>query len=316
MKKRTSPFILLAIAGLILVGAVTFLQLKQTNEEGEERLNVRVDQGETVASLQGSDFLGDYSIEDDVFGTMMTVDVDEEAGTRTIIANSLPNHETGDFPNDGNPNAITEQNNEYVYPLVPGAIGQAQEIKEPGVAINGIKFDPGTGEFISCSGGQMFRIEAIQDYSDLGLDFNNAHVQPSGTYHYHGVSQLLVALNESEEDLVHVGFAADGNLMYYSKNGAYESSYALGELVRDATGCTRSTPDSSNNIDVTEIPLGTLTSDWVYEESRGDLDECNGIQLDGEYAYVLTNEYPYIPRCLKGEMSNSGNGGQPPPPRP
>ena len=47
---------------------------------------------------------------------------------------------------------------------------------------------------------------------------------------------------------------------------------------------------------------------------HGDLDECNGIEIDGEYAYFLTDTFPYVPRCLMGEATTGeeeGGGGGP-----
>jgi hypothetical protein len=79
----------------------------------------------------------------------------------------------------------------------------------PGVAVNGVKFEPETAETVACASGESYRVEALQDTDDLGFDFNNAHVQPTGEYHYHGVSQLLAEAADSGDDLVHVGFAAD-----------------------------------------------------------------------------------------------------------
>jgi YHYH protein len=42
----------------------------------------------------------------------------------------------------------------------------------------------------------------------------------------------------------------------------------------------------------------------------GDLDNCNGITVDGEYAYIITHEFPLIPRCLKGEPFDDGESGR------
>ena len=47
-------------------------------------------------------------------------------------------------------------------------------------------------------------------------------MQPTGEYHYHGVSRLVAEVAGSGDDLVHVGFAANGYLIYYSTSGAYE----------------------------------------------------------------------------------------------
>jgi hypothetical protein len=60
--------------------------------------------------------------------------------------------------------------------------------------------------------------------------------------------------------------------------------------------------------------------DWEYVEGLGDLDACNGrtgvVPIDGvevtSYHYVLTNTYPYIPRCFHAAPDASfaaGTGG-------
>ncbi len=264
--------------------------------------------GESVTSLVPSDYLGSYQYADADFGTNVTVVVDEAAGTRTITSNTLPNHEVGDFPNPGNPNTISEQNGSWTYPLEPTFVGNVAFARTPGVAISGVKFEPDTAERVNCESGEVYQIEAIQDFLDMGVDFNNAHVQPTGEYHYHGVSQMLVDAFAGDEDLVHVAFAADGYLMYYSKSGAYQPSYQVGTGERAGTNCTYSRP-GSGTLELSREIDGTVKSDWVYDASYGDLDECNGITIDGQYVYLLTDDYPYIPRCLMGEVAGAGAGG-------
>ena len=51
---------------------------------------------------------------------------------------------------------------------------------------------------------------------------------------------------------------------------------------------------------------GTFSQDWEYVVGSGDLDECNGIILDGTYAYFITEGYPYVPRCWNGESAVEG----------
>ncbi|MEO1057120.1 MAG: YHYH protein [Actinomycetota bacterium] len=257
-------------------------------------------------------YLDDYTLIDDDFGTITTVTVGGD--TRVIEANALPNHETGEFPNAGNPNAISEQDASYAYPLEGTWSGEPTEVRTIGVAINGVKFEPGTAETVTCASGELYRVEALQDTYDLGLDFNNAHVQPTGEYHYHGVSDLLVDGAASGEDLVHVGFAADGFLIYASVSDAYASSYQLVDDARTGTDCVASGPAGGDTVDIDGTSAdGTYTNDWEYVEGSGDLDECNGIEIDGEYAYVITEEYPYVTRCLMGEVAGDGPGGGAPP---
>ena len=151
--------------------------------------------------------------------------------------------------------------------------------------------------------------------------FNNAHVQPTGAYHYHGTPESVVDNQSETDDLVLVGYAADGHPMYVSQSNAYASSYRL------KSGTRPSGPGGSYD--------GTFTQDFEYVDGLGDLDDCNGIHLDataeypdGTYAYLITDAFPYISRCLHGEPDESfnkgggappaGNGppnGGPPPPR-
>ncbi len=269
------------------------------------------DNSETEVTMAESDYLGTYTLSDEEYGTEVTVTVEGE--TRTIETNSLPDHETGDFPNSGNPNTITAQDLTYEFTTEPVWSGTASYAQTPGVAVNGIAFEPGTAETLTCDSGETYRIEALQDVYNLGLDFNNAHVQPEGQYHYHGVSQMLVEAYEDDGDLVHVGFASDGYLIYYSKSGAYESSYELSTDARSGTDCVPSGPDPET-VDVEgTTPDGTYTSDYVYVEGSGDLDECNGTTVNGDYVYIVTDEYPFIPRCLMGQFSAQGPGGGGPP---
>jgi len=269
---------------------------------------------------EAGDYTGAYSVKDDAFGTQVTVTVTGLA--RTIVTNALPNHETGSFPNDGNPNTISSQNKTYVYTSVPRYVGNTVLVKMPGVALNGVKFEPGTAETVNCASGESFRVEGLQDAFDLGMDFNNAHVQPSGEYHYHGVSDLLINSYSYAEDLVHVGFAADGFLIYYSKSAAYRTSYVLATILRTGIDCSLSLPTSNSNFDLNGTqPDGTYTSDWVYIEGFGELDRCNGATVNGQYMYFITKEYPYISRCLNGDVSeevprgqNSDRPGDRPPP--
>ena len=78
---------------------------------------------------------------------------------------------------------------------------------------------------------------------------------------------------------------------------------------REGTACTYR--GAAVDIDGT-APDGTYGSDWVHVDGLGDLDECNGIEIDGEYLYVITDDYPYIPRCLMGEFESVRPDGPPP----
>ena len=50
---------------------------------------------------------------------------------------------------------------------------------------------------------------------------------------------------------------------------------------------------------------GTYIQDYEYIEESGDLDECNGMVVNGSYRYYVTETYPWILGCFKGEIDDS-----------
>ncbi|MEI6535041.1 MAG: YHYH protein, partial [Verrucomicrobiaceae bacterium] len=63
---------------------------------------------------------------------------------------------------------------------------------------------------------------------------------------------------------------------------------------------------------------GTFTEDFEYIAGSGDLDECGGRfgvtpeNPEGIYHYLLTDDYPFIPRLYKGVPDPSFRRGPPP----
>ncbi|MEM7618082.1 MAG: YHYH protein [Pseudomonadota bacterium] len=202
-----------------------------------------------------------------------------------IRSNGIPDHATGQFPNRGNPNTISAQNHVFKVPLNP--VKNAKSTPQRGtvgVALNGVPFEPGTAEL--WNNDRNYNYEAINGSLNLGLDQNNAHVQPTGSYHYHGIPTALV-----ESGLVHIGYAADGFKIYADGQSRYKSSYRLKKGQR-AGG-----PSGSYD--------GSFGTDYEYVAALSALDECNGAVVDGEYVYFATEDYPFLPRCLYGNADSS-----------
>lgn len=288
---------------LIITLLVTvFVGCKSNNKSHSHDGSVAHNHDHEAANTTNN-YFGNYSLINEEYGTKTVVTVD--SNSRKMETNALPNHETGTFPNSGNPNTIKAQNRTYTFPLNPKKGEKAQWIREPGVALNGIKFEPGTAEVVQCETGENYRVEALQDVIDLGLDFNHAHVQPTGAYHYHGTPTSVIQNFDSGEDLVHVGFAHDGFPMYYSKSGKYKPSYKLLDGNREGEDCSYDNPHQSIDISVGGHHDGTYGSDFEFVDGYGDLDECNGITINGNYMYLVTKEFPYISRCLMGEVNES-----------
>ncbi|GAB5388387.1 MAG: hypothetical protein Alpg2KO_13550 [Alphaproteobacteria bacterium] len=222
--------------------------------------------------------------------------------TRVIEANGLPNHATGSFPNRNNPNSIRAQSYRFTVPANPQLTGRARAATGTrfGVALNGVVFDPGTAEYYG--NDRNWRMEAIGGPRNLGLDHSNAHVQPSGAYHYHGIPTALVAALGGASKPVQIGWAADG-FAIYSPYGWPEGKARSGWQLK--TGVRSGGPGGR--------PDGSYTRDWEYKPGSGSLDACNGRDVNGRYVYVLTDHFPFIPRCFMGNPDNSfanaGRGG-------
>ena len=236
--------------------------------------------------------------------------VDSENGdTRTITSNNIPNHSVGLFgggPGSLNPNAITPQNNTYVIDLTPSKSDEFTQLLgidgidySFGILLNGIEVDPVAAEpwphsdqgFNDPDVNWEWNLEASM--AGLGIDCNRAHVQPTGAYHYHGVpSSYFSSLDITSRTLV--GYAADGFSIYYDP--ALTSSYRVKSGERDGDGITAPCGEYD----------GLYTADYEYVQGLGNLGECNEYYdtSTSEWFYVLTEDYPGIPRCLIGAPSN------------
>jgi hypothetical protein len=152
-------------------------------------------------------------------------------------------------------------------------------------------------------------------------------VQPNGAYHYHGIPNgLLEKLSSNKPQMTLLGWAADG-FPIYGPWGYSEANNASSSVKKLA---------SSYAVKAGERPAGSpggkydgsFVQDYEYVEGSGDLDANNGRQgvtpefPKGTYYYVLTNEYPFIPRQFAGTPDASferrgppGGGGFGPPGR-
>lgn len=244
--------------------------------------------------------------------------------SRVLAANGIPDHAVGTFPNAGNPNTISAQTVSATYTLTPTYNGTATTLGGPrgatGYVLNGVKIDAGTAgscpasatATTSCSlidNSGAWSIEALgQSSFNFGTDSNNAHVQPTGEYHYHGMPEGFITLRGgSPTKMTLIAWAADGFPIYarYGYSTATNASSAL----KAVTGSYKlKTTVDATRPSTTLVPLGTFAQDWEYSAGSGDLDECNGRTgvtpefPNGIYHYYATDSYPYFQRCIKGNQ--------------
>ena len=241
---------------------------------------------------------------------------------RLIEGNGIPNHRVGRFPNRHNPNVILEQNHHFRVPTKPVKAKKVTRLflGPFGIAVNGVLFDPGAAEFWKNSPRSGWQYEALSGKIDLGLDTNNAHVQPNGSYHYHGLPHGLIAKLGKDKQFCLLGYAADGFPIY--------NQYAFADA-KDPQSTVKKVRSSYQvkNGNRSSGPRGrydgTFVEDYKYVAGTGDLDECNGRfgvtpeYPEGTYYYCLTDEFPFIPRAFRGTPDSSfrrgpGRGGPPP----
>lgn len=210
-------------------------------------------------------------------------------GLRCVTSDGLPKHETGAFPNRGNPHTISEQRIQFCVDATPEYSGQTQKVRTIGIAINGIIIRPGTADWYDASSPRKhsrnpasgWRLDGMGAAEALGLDQNNAHVDHRGMYHYHGIAGPLANLKGSL-----IGWAADGFEIHYVGDKA-QPSYQLKD------GDRSTVPGGTHD--------GTYVQDWAYVARSGNLDECNGAMVEGTYTYFATDSFPFFPHCLKGK---------------
>lgn len=235
-------------------------------------------------------------------GSKVTISL--ENGYRIFRANGLPDHTPGQFPNRGNPNAISAQSYTFRVTLNPKTNAVPRDGRGAwfGVALNGVPFEPGTGEF--WNGQREWNFEAKSGFINLGLDQNNAHVQPTGAYHYHGLpTGLMAKLGGDGKKMLLVGSAADG-FPIYTSFGHSIATNATSPLKKMRSSWQLKKGDRSGGPG--GKPDGKFTADYEYVAGSGDLDECNGRfgvtpeYPQGIYHYYITEEFPQLARQWRG----------------
>jgi hypothetical protein len=187
---------------------------------------------------------------------------------------------------------------------------------DTGFILNGVKIDAGTGGSCNDSGsnctllGQagQWRMEALGQTSfNFGADSSNAHVQPGGVYHYHGMPEGFIRKLGKGQAMTLVGWAADG-FPIYARYGYSEATNAASTLKVVQSSFRIKTAPDANRPATSLYPMGTFLQDYEYVAGLGDLDECNGRTgvtpefPKGIYHYFATDTYPYLQRCVKGVL--------------
>ncbi len=227
-----------------------------------------------------------------------------------FTSNAIPNHNFQDGSASFATN-VSEQNQSFSVTTSPVAASSSTELSlniDNGIFLNGAKLDLLAAacynvgdEKIGCFDmNTPWRFDPMSPLNDFGTDSHNAHTQPEGTYHYHG-SPVAMFYNDTAVISPVIGFAADGFPIYgsyFDDNGTTRkatSSYQLKQGARVAI--SGENPGDSYD--------GKYVDDYEYKSGAGDLDECNGMTVNGSYGYYVTDSYPWVMKCFTGTPDSS-----------
>ena len=146
------------------------------------------------------------------------------------------------------------------------------------------------------------------------FDAYHAHVQGQGMYHYHATPRVLYSTDAQTFDDADcatagpspvIGFALDGFPLFgpciadaEDTVRAAQASYRLREGERLPVEWYE-TPYVAGVVETTTYN-GQFSGDFEYVAGLGDLDACNGMMVDGQYGYYVTEGFPYAIGCFSG----------------
>jgi hypothetical protein len=307
----------------------------ETGEEDGQGLSGELDITNAILTNTSAD-CGDYdvtltaSVNDITCQLMFDSGVTMTAGTDSCLltSNNIPNHdfndESANFATD-----VAEVSRTFEITRNPQSAATTTALEQQtfdGVFLNGVPIDllsagcyrpddpgaDGDGNVaIGCTVDDPWLTNPLGTDHKFGADAHNAHTQPDGTYHYHGNPLALFDDNPGPGSPL-IGFAADGFPIY----GSYFADPDTGEVRKSVSGYTLKQGDRPDGDDNPPGAYdGTYYDDYEFTGTTGDLDECNGMEVDGQYGYYVTDEFPYLMFCHSGTPDPSfskgaGGGGE------
>ncbi len=251
----------------------------------------------------------------------MDVDITEGSGSCTMVSDGIPNHDfnqsSANFAHD-----VKEISATFNIPRSPQKTTTPTQLSQgsyDAVMLNGVVLDilsagcyNPNGQMadkdgnvaIGCTTADDWLIDPLGTSGGFGVDIHNAHTQPDGRYHYHGNPNALFDSNPGENGSPVIGFAADGFPIF----GTYFKDPSSGTVRKAVSGYTLKSGSrgTRNNTNPGGTYDGTYVDDYEFT-SAGDLDECNGMTVNGQYGYYVTEAYPWVLKCLSGTPDPSFN---------
>lgn len=231
----------------------------------------------------------------------------------TLVSNNIPNHDFNDATAAFATN-VAEVGHIFDIPRNPTPAPTPTALDHrtyDGIMLNGVPIDilsagcydpdnpmadPDGNVAIGCDIDDDWLLDPLGVDHKFGVDAHNAHTQPDGSYHYHGHPRAMFDDNPGPDGSPVIGFAADGFPVF----GSYFYDTDTGQVRKAISGYTlRSGQRPSDQDDPGGTYDGTYVDDWEWT-GAGDLDECNGMTVNGQYGYYVTDAYPWLMACLTG----------------
>jgi len=271
-------------------------------------------------------------VEDLVTNTITNGELTIEASPDQCVfqVNQIPNHDFGQ--NVHWPHKPAKNNETIIIPRYPAKADKptAAGLGAVAILLNGVKweanpaacFGEGRGkpgrERIGCGPrlkNHPWRYNIGSNLNKFSFDDYHAHVQKGGMYHYHATPRVLYTKNArllGDDDCKVtgpspvIGFALDGYPLFgpclIDDTGTVRparSSYVVKTGAREAVAGYE-TPYIVGVVTSADYN-GQFVGDFQYIDGAGDLDECNGTTINGQYGYYATNTFPHAIRCLAGK---------------
>jgi hypothetical protein len=242
----------------------------------------------------------------------LDVVISSDNGFCTLESNNIPNH---DFNATGNFASLTLATSQVFFlprsPELANSTIALSQRQYDAVMLNGVPLDilsagcykDGENVPFGCTIDDDWLSDPLSTEGAFGTDSHNAHTQPTGVYHYHGTPNAMFDATDDSVASPVIGFAADGFPIY----GIFFSDQSTG-TIRKATS-SYGIKTGSRGVESNSNPGGDYDGEYIddyeYVSGSGDLDECNGMTVDGQYGYYVTDSYPWVIACFSGTPDDS-----------
>ena len=262
----------------------------------------------TQRSFNCKDYIGKYTADAKDIGQnkpfISELSISADNTHCLFSSNGIPNHAF----NDGNtpfPHAVAEIQEHFKVVQSPVFADAATPLSlriDNAILLNGVKVDVlaagcfgvGNGKIGCNDDNQPWRYDPMHQANGFNVDRHNAHAQPDGAYHYHGPAPVLFNQNNDQVSGV-IGFAADGFPIvgpYFNDGTQIRKAISSYRLKNGSRPITNNAPGGQYD--------GQFRDDYEFIKGLGDLDECNGMSINGQYSYFVTEHFPYLIGCFMG----------------